>query len=63
LRCARRGADYAWPVKQVIDGDTVAVDASADFPPELSRLKVRLRGVDTPGIGRFAKCRSEREAG
>ena len=56
-------ADYVWPVKQVIDGDTVAVDASADFPPELSRLKVRLRGVDTPGIGRFAKCRSEREVG
>ena len=23
-------ADYAWPVVRVVDGDTVAVDASAD---------------------------------
>ena len=58
-----RGADYAWPVIKVIDGDTVAVDASADLPPELSKLKVRLDGVDAPGIGRYSNCRSEEEAG
>ena len=54
---------YHWPVVRVVDGDTVAVDASADMPPELSDLKVRLRGVDTPEKGRRAKCESERKAG
>ncbi|MDE0718074.1 MAG: thermonuclease family protein [Rhodospirillaceae bacterium] len=48
---------------RVIDGDTVAVDASANFPPELSRLRVRLRGVDTPEKGWRAKCPSEKKAG
>ena len=58
-----RAADYSWPVVRVIDGDTVAVDASADLPPELSDLKVRLRGVDTPERGGRAKCEEERAAG
>ena len=31
---AALAADYAWPVLRVVDGDTVAVDASADMPPE-----------------------------
>ena len=57
------GGDYTWPVVRVMDGDTVAVDASADFPPELADLKVRLRGVDTPEKGGRAKCESERAAG
>ena len=56
-------ADYAWPVIRVVDGDTVAVDASADLPPELAGLSVRLRGVDTPEKGSRAKCPSERQAG
>ena len=56
-------ADYVWPVLRVVDGDTVAADASADLPPELARLSVRLRGVDTPEKGGRAKCESEREAG
>ena len=56
-------ADYAWPVVRVVDGDTVAVDASADLPPELAGLSVRLRGVDTPEKGGRAKCTSERQAG
>ena len=56
-------ADYAWPVVRVVDGDTVAVDASADLPPELADLRVRLRGVDTPEKGGRAKCDSERDAG
>ena len=55
--------DYAWPVVHVVDGDTVAVDASADLPPELADLRVRLRGVDTPEKGGRAKCDSERDAG
>ena len=56
-------ADYAWPVVRVIDGDTVAVDASADMPPELAAIKVRLRGVDTPEKGGRAKCEAERAGG
>ena len=56
-------ADYSWPVVRVVDGDTVKVDASADLPPELASLSVRLRGVDTPEKGRRAKCGSERRAG
>ena len=56
-------ADYAWPVLRVVDGDTVAVDASADMLPELARLSVRLRGVDTPEKGGRAKSDSERQAG
>ena len=56
-------ADYAWPVVRVVDGDTVAVDASADLPPELADLKIRLLGVDTPEKGGRAKCDAERAAG
>ena len=37
--------DYEWPVARVIDGATLVVDASADFPPELAALTVRLRGA------------------
>ena len=56
-------ADYAWPVTRVIDGDTVAMDASADMPLELSDLKMQLRGVDTPEKGGRAKCDAERAVG
>ena len=56
-------ADYAWPVLEVIDGDTVKFDASADMPPELAKLSVRLLGVDTPEKGYRAKCDEERAAG
>ena len=56
-------ADYAWPVLSVVDGDTVAVDASADLSPELAKLNVRLRGVDTPEKGGRAKCPSGCQAG
>lgn len=55
-------ADYVWPVVRVIDGDTVQVDASADLPPELAKLMVRLRDVDTPETWR-PKCDGERIAG
>ena len=55
-------ADYDWPVVRVIDGDTVQVDASADIPPELASIRVRLRGVDTPETWK-PKCERERQAG
>ena len=58
-----QSADYDWPVTRIVDGDTVAVDASSDLPPELAGLKVRLRGVDTPEKGGRAKCVAERSAG
>ena len=57
------GADYTWPVKRVIDGDTVVVNASADLPSELSKLAVRLDGVDTPEKGWRAKCAEEKKKG
>ena len=44
------GGEYHWPIVKVVDGDTIKVDARADFPPELAMLNVRLRGVDTPEI-------------
>ena len=56
-------ADYAWPVTRIIDGDTVRVDAGADFPGELAALSVRIRGIDTPEKGGRAKCDSERARG
>ena len=39
---AAAGADYEWPVTEVVDGATLVVDASADFPPELAMLRVRV---------------------
>ena len=57
-----QAADYAWPVVRVIDGDTIVVDASADLPPELADLRVRLRGVVAPEKGHRAACDAEREA-
>ena len=47
---------------KVVDGDTVRVDASADMPPELASIAVRLRDVDTPEKGRWAKCEAEKQA-
>lgn len=54
--------DYDWPVTGIVDGDELTVDASADLPPELSSLKVRVRGVETPtpeGLGE--NCDKRRE--
>ena len=63
LAMPARAADYAWPVVRVVDGDTVKVDASADMPPELASIAVRLRGVDTPEKDGRAKCETEKQAG
>ena len=57
------GEGYEWPVEFIVDGDTLRVDASADFPPELANLLVRLRGIDAPGYGRLGKCDAERALG
>ena len=44
--------DYEWPVARVIDGATLVVDASADVPPELAMLTVRVAGL---GGGSFRR--------
>lgn len=54
--------DFAWPVIRVIDGDRLAVDASADLPAPLAQLRVRLRGIDAPEAGHRAGCDAERES-
>lgn len=54
---------YHWPVHHVIDGDTIAVIAVGDFPPELSRISVRVAGIDTPEKGHRAKCAREQFMG
>ena len=48
---AAGAADYEWRIVGVVDSDTIWVDATPDLPPALARLKVRLRGVDTPEKG------------
>ena len=44
-------ADYEWRIVGIVDGDTIRVDATPDLPPELAKLKVRVRGIDTPTNG------------
>lgn len=52
------GNVYRWKVVKVVDGDTLQVQPSW-LIPELSPLKVRVLGVDTPEHGGLAKCPSE----
>ena len=56
-------ADYEWRIVGVVDGDTIRVNATPDLPPELARLKVRIRGIDTPEKAGRAKCERERQGG
>ena len=57
------GADYAWPIVRIVDGDTLKADAGADMPSELAMLSVRIRGIDTAERGGRAKCDSKRARG
>lgn len=63
LALPARAADYEWRVVRVVDGDTIEIDAAPDLPPELARLKVRLRDIDTPEKAGRAKCAAERQGG
>ena len=56
-------ADYEWRIVRVVDGDTIEIDAAPDLPPELAKLKVRLRDIDTPEKAGRAKCERERRGG
>ena len=60
---AAGAADYEWRIVRVVDSNTIRVDATPDLPPELARLKARIRGVDTPEKGGRAKCERERRGG
>jgi endonuclease YncB( thermonuclease family) len=52
---------YAFPIKRVIDGDTIEIEAPF-LPEELKRkLSVRVVGIDTPEKGSLAKCDLERD--
>jgi len=54
---------YHWPVVEVVDGDTVKVEAKW-LPPELGTvISVRIIGVDTPEKGWRAKCVNEANLG
>ena len=65
--CAARPALAAeadspgWRFMEAVDGDTLAFAVDA-LPPALSRVLVRVRGVDTPERRR-PKCEWERRAG
>lgn len=48
---------YEWEVTEVLDGDTIRVDAP--FLPKELVLTVRVAGVDTPEKGGRAKCPEE----
>jgi len=49
---------YSWRVTRVFDGDTIGVLVPT-FPPEL-KVKIRVRGIDTPEKRGLAKCQAER---
>lgn len=51
--------EYNWTVKRVIDGDTIVMQEKF-FPSEIGNIYVRLKGIDTPEKGRFAKCDQEK---
>lgn len=52
---------YTWQVLRVVDGDTLEVHIPS-FPDELTPLKIRVIGIDTPEKG-LAKCKKEKELG
>ncbi len=49
---------YRFHVNRVIDGSTVEVKEYL-YPPSLGRIRLRLRGVVVPRLGKNAECRSE----
>jgi endonuclease YncB( thermonuclease family) len=54
---------YDFPITRVIDGDTVAFQATFLPPPLKQELSVRVFGVDTPEKGFRAQCPSEDQRG
>jgi endonuclease YncB( thermonuclease family) len=54
---------YDFPITRVIDGDTVAFQATFLPPPLKQELSIRVFGVDTPEKGFRAQCPSEAQRG
>ena len=50
---------YDFPITRVIDGDTVAFQATFLPPPLKQELSIRVFGVDTPEKGHRAMCPNE----
>ena len=60
---AEPGVTYPIKVTRVIDGDTVAFEATWLPDPLKKELSIRVYGVDTPEKGFRAKCESEAQRG
>lgn len=56
-------AVYDFPITRVLDGDTVAFQATFLPPPLKQELSIRVFGVDTPEKGFRAKCPQEAQRG
>ena len=54
---------YEFPITRVIDGDTVAFQATFLPPPLKQELSIRVFGVDTPEKGHRAMCPQEDQRG
>jgi endonuclease YncB( thermonuclease family) len=54
---------YDFPLTRVIDGDTVAFQATFLPPPLKQELSIRVFGVDTPEKGHRAMCSQEAQRG
>ncbi len=54
---------YDFPLTRVIDGDTVAFQATFLPPPLKQELSIRVFGVDTPEKGHRAMCPQEAQRG
>ncbi len=54
---------YDFPITRVIDGDTVAFQATFLPPPLKQELSIRVFGVDTPEKGHRAMCPGEDQRG
>jgi endonuclease YncB( thermonuclease family) len=59
----RPGVTYDAVITRVIDGDTVAFQASFLPAPLKKELSIRVFGVDTPEKGFRAQCESEKQRG
>ena len=59
----RPGVTYDAVITRVIDGDTVAFQATFLPPPLKQELSIRVFGVDTPEKGFRAQCPSEAARG
>ncbi len=59
---ALNARSVTFEVERVYDGDTIKGSINT-LPHSLSRISIRIRSIDAPGIGRYAKCEEERKLG